>query len=132
MKKTESRTAKKIHNEETAKDILDKHSFYENVWDVVRQIPKGRVTSYGAIANFLGIKSSARLVGWAMNASFNIEPKVPAQRVVNRTGMLSGKMHFATPDLMEQLLEEDGIKVQDNRVVDFEKAFWDPAKELGV
>ena len=106
------------------------YSFFENVWDVVRKIPKGRVTSYGAIANYLGAKSSARMVGWAMNASFATKPKVPAQRVVNRNGMLSGKVHFATPTLMEELLQKEGIKVEHDRVVDFSKVFWDPNTEL--
>ena len=106
------------------------YSFFNDVWDVVRQIPKGRVTTYGAIASYLGLKSSARMVGWAMNASFIVEPKVPAQRVINRSGMLSGKMHFATPTLMQELLEKEGIKVENDMVVDFKELFWDPAIEL--
>ena len=106
------------------------YSFFENVWEVVRQIPKGRVTTYGAIANYLGTKSSARMVGWAMNASFTVKPKVPAQRVINRNGMLSGKAHFTTPTLMEELLDKDGIKVEEDKVVDFDKCFWDPNIEL--
>ena len=117
---------KKIH----FKDTGNQHTFFDDVWEVARHIPKGRVTSYGAIANYLGTKLSARMVGWAMNASFNARPKVPAQRVVNRNGMLSGKMHFATPTLMEELLNKDGVLVKDNKVVDFEKRFWDPAIEL--
>lgn len=121
---------------ETAKTTLPvadnsrRYSFFESVWDVVRQVPKGRVTTYGAIANYLGSKSSARMVGWAMNASFSVKPKVPAQRVVNRAGMLSGKAHFATPTLMEELLLKDGVKVKEDKVVDFEKHFWNPAVEL--
>ncbi len=107
-------------------------SFFEQVYDVVRQIPKGRVTSYGAIAAFLGTKMSARMVGWAMNGSFQVQPKVPAHRVVNRNGMLSGKAHFATPTLMEELLAKEKIKVKDDRIVDFEKKFWDPAVEIGL
>lgn len=107
-------------------------SFFEQVYDVVRLIPKGRVTSYGAIAAFLGTKMSARMVGWAMNGSFHIKPKVPAHRVVNRNGMLSGKAHFATPTLMEELLAKEKIKVKDDVIVDFEKKFWDPAEELGL
>jgi methylated-DNA-protein-cysteine methyltransferase-like protein len=106
------------------------YSFFEDVWDVVRQIPPGRVTTYGAIARYLGAKSSARMVGWAMNSSFAIEPKVPAQRVVNRNGMLSGKAHFATPSLMQELLEIEGIKVKNDRIVAFDKVFWDPVHEL--
>lgn len=107
------------------------YSFFQNVWDVVRQIPKGRVTTYGAIANYLGTRSSARMVGWAMNASFMVKPKVPAQRVVNRMGILSGKAHFATLTLMEELLKKDGVKVENDKVVDFEQRFWDPNVELG-
>ena len=82
------------------------YNFYGDVFDIVRQIPKGRVTSYGAIAAYLGTKLSARMVGWAMNAAHNVKPKVPAQRVVNRNGMLTGKHHFATPTLMEELLKK--------------------------
>lgn len=102
-------------------------SFFDNVYDVARQIPRGRVTSYGAIAKCLGTKLSARMVGWAMNGAGNLKPKVPAHRVVNRNGMLTGKHHFNPPDLMQQLLEKEGIKVKKDTVVDFEKIFWDPA-----
>lgn len=105
-------------------------SFFEAVFDVVRQIPKGRVTSYGAVAAALGTKMSARMVGWAMNASHGMQPKVPAHRVVNRNGLLTGKMHFHPPEKMQQLLEKEGIKVIDDQVQDFQKKFWDPAKEL--
>ncbi len=112
------------------KDITNKHSFFADVWDVARQIPKGRVTNYGAIANYLGTKMSARMVGWAMNGAFHAKPKVPAHRVVNRNGMLSGKMHFATPDLMQTLLEKEKIEVKKDKVVRFNELFWDPAKEL--
>jgi methylated-DNA-protein-cysteine methyltransferase-like protein len=107
-------------------------SFFEQVHDVVRQIPKGRVTSYGAIAAFLGAKSSARMVGWAMNASFAITPKVPAHRVVNRNGMLSGKAHFVPTTLMEDLLAKENIKVVNDTIMDFDKKFWDPAVELSL
>ena len=106
------------------------YSFFDDVYDVVRQIPKGRVTSYGAIASYLGTKLSARMVGWAMNGAHNIIPKVPAQRVVNRNGMLSGKMHFGSPTAMEELLKKEGVSVKNDTVVDFEKRFWDPAVEL--
>ena len=106
------------------------YSFFQDVYDVVRQIPKGRVTSYGAIAAYLGTKLSARMVGWAMNGAHNVKPKVPAHRVVNRNGMLSGKAHFETPTKMQELLEKEKIKVQNETVLDFEKLFWDPAKEL--
>lgn len=111
-------------------DASKHYSFFENVWDVVRQIPKGRVTTYGAIAEYLGTRSSARMVGWAMNASFAVKPKVPAQRVVNRNGMLSGKMHFATPTLMQEMLEKEGVKIVDDKIVDFEQHLWLPGKEM--
>ncbi len=106
-------------------------SFFESVFDIARQIPRGRVTSYGAIANCLGTRLSARMVGWAMNGAGKIKPKVPAHRVVNRNGMLSGKHHFASPTQMEELLKKEGISVKNDKVVDFDKRFWDPAKELG-
>lgn len=106
-------------------------SFFELVFEVARQIPKGRVTSYGAIAACLGAKSSARMVGWAMNGAGRVKPKVPAHRVVNRIGMLTGKYHFSPPDLMEQLLKKEGVKVKNEQIVEFKKLFWDPAKELG-
>jgi methylated-DNA-protein-cysteine methyltransferase-like protein len=105
-------------------------SFFELVYEVARQIPKGRVTSYGAIAACLGTKLSARMVGWAMNGAGRVRPKVPAHRVVNRNGMLSGKHHFKPPGLMEELLKKEGIKVKNDMVVDFEMKFWDPGKEL--
>jgi methylated-DNA-protein-cysteine methyltransferase-like protein len=107
-------------------------SFFELVFEVARQIPKGKVTSYGAIAAALGTKLSARMVGWAMNGSFRVRPKVPAHRVVNRNGMLTGKMHFAYPEQMQELLEKEGVKVIDDKVVDFEKKFWNPVEELGL
>jgi methylated-DNA-protein-cysteine methyltransferase related protein len=108
------------------------NSFFEDVWAVVRLIPKGRVTSYGAIAAYLGTRLSARMVGWAMNASHTAPHPVPAQRVVNRNGMLSGRHHFPTPDAMEQMLAQDGVAVENDTVKDFEKLFWDPAKELAL
>jgi len=104
-------------------------NFFENVYDVVRLIPKGRVTSYGAIANYLGAKSSSRMVGWAMNGC----PKgVPAHRVLNRTGLLTGKHHFKTPFEMQRLLEKEGIKVVKDKVLNFDRHFWDPASELSL
>ena len=106
-------------------------SFFELVFAVARQIPKGKVTSYGAIAAALGTRMSARMVGWAMNSSGRVRPKVPAHRVVNRNGMLSGKMHFAYPEQMQELLEKEGVKIVDDKVVDFKKRFWDPSKALG-
>ena len=101
-------------------------SFFERVYEVAARIPYGRVTSYGAIAQFLSAKGSARMVGWAMNASHGRED-VPAHRVVNRVGLLSGKHHFGGTNLMQQLLESEGVKVHNNRVVDFKQLFWDPA-----
>lgn len=107
-------------------------NFFQDVWEVARLIPKGRVTSYGAIAKYLGSPGAARMVGWAMNACSSSPEPVPAQRVVNRIGMLSGKTHFDGPNLMQQLLESEGVKVENNQVVDFEKLFWDPMIELGL
>lgn len=106
--------------------------FFELVYQVARQIPKGRVTSYGAIANCLGTRLSARMVGWAMNGAGQVRPKVPAHRVVNRLGILSGKHHFNPPGSMEALLRKEGVRVKDDKVVDFDKLFWDPAIELGI
>jgi methylated-DNA-protein-cysteine methyltransferase-like protein len=105
-------------------------SFFELVYEVARQIPRGRVTSYGAIAACLGTKMSARMVGWAMNGAHHSRFKVPAHRVVNRNGMLSGKHHFGHPDAMQRLLEKENIKVVDDQVQDFKRIFWDPATEL--
>lgn len=105
-------------------------SFFNDVYDVVRLIPKGRVTSYGAIAQYLGTKLSARMVGWAMNAAHHAKPKVPAHRVVNRNGMLTGKHHFSTPTLMEELLLKEKILVKNDKIVDFKDVFWDPSIEL--
>ena len=107
------------------KKTLSNDNFFERVYEIVRQIPEGKVTSYGAIAKALGTARSARMVGWAMNASHNIED-VPAHRVVNRNGLLSGKHHFEGTNLMQQLLENEGIEVVDNQIVDFEKVFWEP------
>ena len=104
-------------------------SFFEKVYNVARQIPYGRVTSYGAIAKYLGTAGSARMVGWAMNGSHKYED-IPAHRVVNRNGLLSGKHHFGGTNLMQQLLENEGIKVEDDQVVEFDALFWDPGREL--
>lgn len=117
---------------ETDKSTTKAYSFFADVYDVVRQIPKGKVTSYGAIAAYLGTKLSARMVGWAMNAAHTAKPKVPAQRVVNRNGILTGKHHFGTPTAMEALLKKDGVAIKDDKVVDFVKRFWDPSKELAL
>lgn len=102
-------------------------SFFELVHEVARQIPRGRVTTYGAIAACLGTKMSARMVGWALQSAHDVSRKVPAHRVVNRNGMLSGKHHFGGPDVMQKLLEKENIKVVDDQVQDFKKLFWDPA-----
>ncbi len=103
--------------------------FFERVHEVAKQIPYGRVTSYGAIAKYLGAPGSARMVGWAMNASGK-NPNVPAHRVVNRKGLLTGKHHFNGTNLMQQLLESEGIEVIENQIQDFDNLFWDPMKEL--
>ena len=107
-------------------------SFFENVFAVVRLVPYGRVTSYGAVAEYLGSRGSARMVGWAMNASHTHLTEIPAHRVVNRNGMLTGRHHFGTPKMMQQLLESEGIEVEDDQVVRFEELFWDPNKELQI
>ena len=108
------------------------YRFFEDVYDVVRKIPRGRVTSYGAIAAYLGTKLSARMVGWAMNAAHQAKPKVPAHRVVNRNGMLTGKHHFPTPTAMEDALRKESVDVKDETVVRFEELFWDPVVELSL
>ncbi|MEP7236755.1 MAG: MGMT family protein [Ferruginibacter sp.] len=127
-------TARKLKPaaKETPKSTVKEYSFFADVYDVVRQIPKGKVTSYGAIAAYLGTRLSARMVGWAMNAAGTAKPKVPAQRVVNRNGMLTGKHHFATPTTMEELLKKDGVTVKGDTVVDFEKRFWNPSETLAL
>lgn len=103
-------------------------SFFTLVYDVVRQIPRGRVTSYGAIAACLGTRLSARMVGWAMNSAHDQPQTIPAHRVVNRNGLLTGKMHFGSPDEMQRRLEAENIKVVDDKVQDFKKVFWDPSE----
>lgn len=108
----------------------DKQSIYDAIYDIVRAVPKGRVTSYGAVSASIGVKSGARIVGYAMSLSGHVKPKVPAHRVVNRNGMLSGKHHFNPPEKMQQLLEKEGVKVEEDTVVDFKKLFWDPLIEL--
>ena len=106
--------------------------FFDSVYKVVRLIPKGRVTSYGAIAKYLGAAGSSRIVGYAMNAAHSQKPKVPAHRVLNRNGQLTGKHHFETPYLMQELLEKEKIKVENDAVVDFKKRYWDPTIELAL
>lgn len=107
-------------------------NFFQNVYEVVRLIPKGRVTSYGAIAKYLGTARSSRMVGWAMNNSHSQKKYVPAHRVVNRNGMLTGKHHFSAADQMQDLLEKEGIKVKKDKIVDFKKLFWDPNLEINL
>ena len=109
---------------------MKERNFFEDVFEVVRLIPKGRVTNYGSIAKYLGSGLSSRMVGWAMNASHNAKPKVPAQRVVNRNGLLTGKFHFKTPTTMQELLEKEGVTVKNDKVVNYKDIFWDPNKEL--
>ena len=104
-------------------------NFFQQVYTVVRQIPEGRVCTYGAIGRYLGAPQSARMVGWAMNAAHQ-DPSIPAQRVVNRSGLLTGKHHFPGSQLMQQLLENEGLHIIDNQIQQFETVFWDPAKEL--
>ncbi len=106
--------------------------FFSRVYEVVKQVPPGRVTSYGAIAAFLGTAGAARMVGWAMNASHRTAAFVPAHRVVNRNGLLTGKHHFGSPRAMQELLENEGVGVINDRVVDFKARFWDPVKELPI
>jgi len=110
--------------------MKDNDSFFKKVYEIVRLIPKGRVTSYGSIAECLGTRGSARMVGWAMNASHTDVTHIPAHRVVNREGLLTGKHHFGGISVMQQLLENEGIEVLDDKVVKFDELFWDPRKEL--
>jgi methylated-DNA-protein-cysteine methyltransferase-like protein len=108
---------------------MTKKDYFHQVYEVVKLVPKGRVTTYGAIAAYLGIRSGARLVGWAMNASHTL-PEVPAHRVVNSKGILTGKHHFSTPNEMQKRLEKEGVKIKNDQVVDFDKLLWEPSKEL--
>jgi methylated-DNA-protein-cysteine methyltransferase related protein len=108
------------------------NEFFEMVYQVVRLIPEGRATSYGAIAKYLGSGRSSRMVGWAMNQAHFQKEHVPAHRVVNRNGMLTGKHHFETPDTMQQLLESEGVKVINDKIVNFGSHFWNPEKELNL
>ena len=110
--------------------MMQDESFFEKVYTVVMQIPAGRVTSYGAIARYLGTGRSARMVGWAMNASPTCPMPVPAHRVVNRNGLLTGKHFFGGNKIMQQLLENEGAIIQDDLILNFKEMFWDPAKEL--
>ena len=110
--------------------MKQKNDFFEQVWHVVELIPYGRVTSYGAIARYLGSPQASRTVGYAMNASYTCTVQIPAHRVVNRNGLLTGKRWFGGPDVMQQLLESEGINIIDDKIVDLKKHFWDPMKEL--
>lgn len=110
----------------------DNANFFEMVYEVASLIPFGRVTNYGAIARYLGSPQSSRMVGWAMNSCHSHINGVPAHRVVNRNGLLTGKMHFQGPTVMQQLLENEGIRIEDDKVVDFDNLFWDPSKELSA
>lgn len=113
--------------------IPDKHKdFFQSVFEIVRHIPKGRVTSYGAIAKALSTPRSSRMVGWAMNASHSQKKPIPAHRVVNRNGMLTGKIHFPTPTAMQQALEKEGVEVVEDKIVGFKELFWDPNEELSL
>ena len=106
--------------------------FFQQVYEVTRLIPYGRVTNYGAIARYLGSPQSSRMVGWALNSSHRQTNFIPAHRVVNRNGLLTGKVHFGGVDVMQQLLENEGIRVEEDKVVDFKKIFWDPCRELNI
>ncbi|MFO8054595.1 MAG: MGMT family protein [Bacteroidales bacterium] len=105
-------------------------SYYTRVYNLVRKIPAGKVCSYGCIAEYLGMRGGGRMVGWAMNLSHHQQEYVPAHRVVNKAGLLSGKHHFGHPDLMKQLLENEGIEVINDQIQDFDKHFWNPAEEF--
>jgi len=106
------------------------NDFYEKVYEIVRLVPPGRVTSYGAIARYLGTGLSARVVGWSLNASHGMDPFVPAHRVVNRDGLLTGQVHFNPPSAMQELLENEGVQVTNDQVIKFRELFWDPMTEL--
>lgn len=111
---------------------MNEDSFFEKVYQVSRLIPFGRVTSYGAIAKYLGAARSARMVGWALNGTKIIGMDVPAHRVVNRKGILTGKQHFGQKSLMQELLENEGVKIEDDQIINFQEVFWDPEKELTI
>jgi len=108
--------------------MMNDTSFFNKVFEVVKHIPYGRVTSYGCIAKYLGSKGSARMVGWAMNASHSAAEAIPAHRVVNRNGMLTGKHHFGNPHIMQQLLENEGAIIKNDKIINFKELFWDPMK----
>ncbi len=112
--------------------FMDSEFFFEQVYKVVCLIPEGRVTSYGAIANYLSVPMAARMVGWAMNKAFSQPYFIPAHRVVNRNGCLTGKHHFPAPDMMEKMLKKEGVMIKNNCIINFEKYFWNPVKELEI
>jgi len=111
---------------------LSSNNFFQRVYEVTNLIPEGRVTSYGAIAKCLGSPQSSRMVGWALNSTKHLPEWIPAHRVVNRNGMLTGKMHFPGRETMKELLESEGVKVQDDTIVEFDNLFWDPSRELNL
>ncbi|MBD3750060.1 MAG: MGMT family protein [Sphingobacteriales bacterium] len=111
---------------------MDRASFYEQVYQVVALIPRGRVTSYGAIAHYLGAKNASRMVGYAMHDAVKAHPPIPAHRVVNRNGLLTGKFHFASPTQMQERLESEGIKVNEDKIINFKNVFWNPMEELDL
>ncbi len=113
-----------------SRQMKNDDGFFDRVYQVTRLIPEGRVTSYGAIAKSIGSPGASRMVGWALNNCHIVQPPLPAHRVVNRLGLLTGKHHFRHPDLMQQLLESEGVKVKNDKVVEFKKLFWDPCSEL--
>jgi methylated-DNA-protein-cysteine methyltransferase related protein len=112
------------------KKSSENSDFFSRVYDITKRIPYGRVTSYGAIARYLGSGRSSRMVGWALNSSHSISEFIPAHRVVNKNGLLTGKLHFGNSTTMQQLLENEGIIVKDDQIIDFTKKFWDPGKEF--
>lgn len=126
--------AKKSHapKKQVRDGAVQHRDFFAEVIAVVREVPRGRVTSYGAIARYLGAARSSRIVGYCMNNAHSVKPRVPAHRVVNRNGLLTGKHHFATETHMQELLEKEGVTVKDDQVVDFHRLFWDPAVALGL
>ena len=130
---TKKKAAPKTTRKKQLRDgAVQERDFFRDVMDVVRRIPRGRVTSYGAIARYLGAARSARIVGYCMNNSHTVHPPVPAHRVVNSAGLLTGKHHFGTPTRMGNLLKKEGVEVKDDQVVDFKKRFWDPVRELAL
>ena len=110
--------------------VNEEQPFFKKVYAVVNKIPMGKVSTYGAIAKYLGSKGSARMVGWAMNASHSLEKIIPAHRVVNRNGVLTGKHHFFSPDRMQSMLEQEGIVIKEDKIINFKLHFWDPSTEL--